>query len=87
MTVPDWISTDWTKAFFAAERQLSPKLEQLVRTDAFLDVLAVTNGLTAIAGRTVRDLGHGLVEAVGLPSSRQVQRLQRSVDALSRRTP
>jgi hypothetical protein len=82
MTVPDWISTDWKTAFFAAERQLSPRLERLVRTDTFLDALAAANGLTAFAARGVRDLGNGLVETVGLPSSRQVLRLQRSVDAL-----
>lgn len=82
--LPDWVSTDWKKAFFAAERQVSPRLEKLMRTDAFLDVLAVTSGLSTFAGRTVRDLGNGLVETVGLPSSRQLRRLQRSVDALAR---
>ncbi len=87
MNLPDWISTDWKKAFFAAERQLSPRLERLVRTDAFLDALAVTNGLTAVTTRTVRRVGNGLVEAAGLPSSRQVHRLQRSIDTRHRRTP
>jgi hypothetical protein len=84
MTTPGWITTDWKKAFFAAERQISPRLEKLVRTDAFLDTLAVANGLSRLATRTIRDLGNGTVEALGLPSSRQVHRLQRSVDALNR---
>ena len=87
MSAPDWFTTDWKKAFFAAERRLSPKLEQLVRTDAVLDALAVATGLTRFATRTVTALGNGVVETVGLPSSRQVRRLQRSVDALERRTP
>ena len=87
MSTPEWFSTDWKKAFFAAERRLSPKLEQLVRTDAFLDALAVTNGLTRFASRTAGSVAYGLVEAAGLPSSRQVRRLQHSVDALDQRTP
>jgi hypothetical protein len=87
MSAPEWFTTDWKKAFFAAERRLSPKLEQLVRTDAALDALAVATGLTRFAARTVTAIGNGLVETVGLPSSRQVRRLQRSVDALERRSP
>ena len=86
MPKPEWVSTDWKKAFFAAERQLSPRLESMVRTDAFLDALAVANGLSRFVSRSASRVGNGLVEAVGLPSSRQVRRLQRSVDALDRRT-
>jgi hypothetical protein len=86
MTTPGRITTDWKKAFFAAERRLSPRLEELVRTDAFLDTLAVTNGLSRLATRTIRDLGNGLVETLGLPSNRQLRQLQRSVDALNRGT-
>ena len=86
MSAPAWFTADWKKAFFAAERRLSPKLEQLVRTDAALDALAVATGLTRFAARTVTVFGNGVVETVGLPSSRQVRRLQRSVDALERRT-
>jgi hypothetical protein len=87
MSAPEWFSTDWKKAFFAAERRLSPKLEQLVRTDAALDALAVATGLTRFAARTVTALGNGFVETIGLPSSRQIRRLQRSVAALERPTP
>jgi hypothetical protein len=86
MRAPEWCTTDWKKAFFAVERRLSPKLEQLVRTDAALDALAVATGLTRFAARTISAVGNGVVETVGLPSSRQVRRLQRSVDALERRT-
>jgi hypothetical protein len=86
MSVPAWFTADWKKAFFVAERRLSPKLEQLVRTDAALDALAVATGLTRFAARTVTTFGNGVVETVGLPSSRQIRRLQRSVDALERPT-
>jgi hypothetical protein len=78
------ITTDWKKAFFAAERRLSPQLEKLVRTEAFLDAVSVANGLTRLTTRTARDAGNRVVEALGLPSSRQVQRLQRSIDAMNR---
>lgn len=78
------LTTDWKKTFFAAEGRLSPRLEQLVRTDTFLDTLAVTNGLSRIVSRAISSLGNGTVEALGLPSSRQIRRLQRSVDALNR---
>ena len=58
MSAPEWFTTDWKKAFFAAERRLSPKLEQLVRTDAALDALAVATGLTRFAARTVTAFGN-----------------------------
>src|SRR5437660_12869169 len=86
MSAPEWFTTDWKKVFFAAERRLSPKLEQLVRTDAALDALDVATGLTRFAARTVTAFGYGLVEPVGLPSSRQVRRLHRSVEAMVLRT-
>ena len=79
------LPTHWTQVFFAAESRLSPRLERLVRTDAFLDTVAVANGVSRLAKRAASDLGNGIVEALGLPSSRQVRQLQRSVDALDRR--
>jgi hypothetical protein len=44
----------------------------------------VATGLSRLVSRTAYRAGNGLVEALGLPSSRQVRRLQRSVDALNR---
>jgi hypothetical protein len=78
------IPTSWTQVFFAVESRLSPRLERAVRTDAFLDTVAVANGVSRLAKRSAENLGNGIVEALGLPSSRQVRRLQRSVDALNR---
>ena len=78
------LPTHWTQVFFAAESRLSPRLERLVRTDGFLDTLAVANGVSRLAKRSAGNFGNGLVEALGLPSSRQVRQLQRSVDALNR---
>ena len=45
----------------------------------------MANGVSRLAKRAASDLGNGIVEALGLPSSRQVRQLQRSVDALNRR--
>ena len=84
--MPDFSAApiDWKQLFFAVESRLSPRLERLVRTDGFLDTLAVANGASRLAKRSAGNFGNGLVEALGLPSSRQVRQLQRSVDALNR---
>lgn len=84
MTLPEWVGTDLTKAFFAAERHLSPRLEAVLRTDAALDTLAATHAVRRILGRAVYDTTNGAVEALGLPSSRQVRRLQQSIDHAER---
>ena len=54
--------TDWTKLYFLVEKRVSPRLEQLTRTAGFLDVVAVANGVSWMATRTVRDCGSSLVE-------------------------
>jgi hypothetical protein len=80
--LPDW-TTDWKAAFFAVERRLSPPLERLVRTDAFLDALTVWNSLSRLAGRSVGGVRTAIAASVGLPTTRQIADLQRSVDRLS----
>jgi hypothetical protein len=84
MALPPWVSTDLAQAFFAAERRLSPRLEAALRTDAALDALAVLHTLRRLAGRALNGATNGMVEAIGLPSSRQVRRLQRSIDDMQR---
>jgi hypothetical protein len=83
MTLPTWVSTDPTKAFFAAERTLSPRLEAALRTDAALDALAAALAVRRLIGRAAHRVINGTVEAVGLPSSRQLRRLQKSLDGRS----
>ena len=56
-----------------------------VRTDAFLDTVAVANGVSRVAGRTVRGIANGVTETLGLPSRRQVEGLQRSLDELNQK--
>ena len=84
MKLPTWVSTDPTQAFFAAERALSPRLEAALRTDAALDALAAAFAVRRLIGLAADSVANGVVEAVGLPSSRQLRRLQRSLDELGR---
>src|ERR1700755_451796 len=81
LRLPDW-ATDWKVAFFAAERRLSPRLEQAVRTDVFLDAMTVANSLGRLAQRSADGARYAIADALGLPTSRQIAHLQRSMDRL-----
>ncbi len=81
LKLPDWAS-DWRVAFFAAERRLSPRLEQAIRTDVFLDAMTVANSLNRLAQRSADAARYLIADALGLPTSRQVADLQRSMDRL-----
>ena len=81
LNLPDW-ATDWTVAFFAAERRLSPRLEQATRTDVFLDAMTVANSLSRLAQRSVDGARYAIADGLGLPTSRQIADLQRSMDQL-----
>ena len=81
LNLPAW-ATDWKTAFFAAERRLSPRLEQAVRTDTVLDAITVANSLGRLAHRSVDAARYAIADALGLPSSRQIAQLQYSVDRL-----
>ena len=75
------ITTDWKKLFFTVEGMLSPRLEEMTRSEAFLDTVAVVNGISRVTKSTVRGVGTTVLEGLGLPSGRQLARLQRSLDA------
>ena len=81
LKVPDW-ATDWKVAFFAAERLLSPRLEQAIRTDALLDAMTVANSLSRLANRSAGRARYSIADGLGLPTSRQIAQLQRSIDQL-----
>src|ERR1700751_4238624 len=81
LELPEW-ATDWKVAFFAAERRLSPRLEQAIRTDAFLDAITVANSISRLANRSANGARYAIAGAVGLPTSQQVAQLQRSIDQL-----
>jgi hypothetical protein len=78
---PDW-ATDWNVAFFAAERRLSPRLEQAIRTDVLLDAVTVASSLGRLAQRSADGARYLIAGALGLPTSRQAADLQRSMDRL-----
>lgn len=82
--VPSWITRDPVQTYYGLEKVVSPRLEQALRTDAAMDAITVGLAVRRIVGRTAVGVTNGLVEAVGLPSSRQVRRLQRSLDELQR---
>jgi hypothetical protein len=84
MSLPAWVSPDLTNAFFAAERQVSPRLEAALRTDAAMDVLAVSHALRRLLGGAVTGATNPVVETLGLPSRRQIRQLQQSIDELRR---
>src|ERR1700756_3777466 len=79
--LPDW-ATDWKVAFFSAERRLTPRLEQAIRTDVFLDAMTVANSLSRLAQRSADGARYLIADALGVPTSRQVADLQRSMDKL-----
>jgi hypothetical protein len=81
LNLPDW-ATDWKTAFFTAERRLSPRLEQAVRTDTVLDAMTVANSLGRLAHRSVDAARFAIADALGLPTSRQIAQLQYSIDRL-----
>jgi hypothetical protein len=81
LKLPDW-ATDWKVAFFAAEQPLSLRLEQATRTDVFLDAMTVANSLSRLAQRSADGARYAIADALGLPTSRQVAGLQRSMDQL-----
>jgi hypothetical protein len=70
------------EVFSAAERRLSPRVEAWVRTDAFLDLVAVANSVSSRGGRSLEGTIARAVETLGFPSARQVRALQRSLDEM-----
>lgn len=85
MALPGWVTVDLTHLYFAAERVVSPRLEAALRTDLAMDVVTISVGLRRVAGEAASDAVHGLVEALGLPSGRQIRQLQQSIDDLRER--
>ena len=71
LKLPEW-ATDWKVAFFAAERRLSPRLEQAIGTDVVLDAMTVANSLSRLAQRSADGARYSIADTLGLPTSRQV---------------
>jgi hypothetical protein len=71
------------RVFNAVERRVSPRLEEWVRSDAFLDAVAVGTSVSRRGARTIEGALASVLETVGVPSARQVRSLQRSLDLLA----
>jgi hypothetical protein len=84
MSLSTWVRPDLPKALFAAERQVSPRLEAALRTDVGMDVLAVSYAFRRLLRGAMTGSANRVVETLGLPSSRQIRRLQQSIDQLCR---
>ena len=78
------IPTNWRSAYYLAERHASPRIESLTRTGAILDAIALLTGARRATSRTLRRAGSATLEGLGVPSGRQVARVQRALDSLDR---
>ncbi len=74
----------WRQAFDAVERQVTPRAEELVRTEAFTVGAALTRRAVTLARGSARDLTARAWHLVNLPAGTDVSRLRAQVGALDR---
>ena len=72
------------KAFDVAERAVGPRLEEAVRSGAFLDALGVAARVQARVRRDVEKRSRGLLHLVNLPAASDVAHLRRQIAQLDR---
>ena len=60
------------RVFTTVERRASPRVEACVRSDLFLDTVAIANSVSRRAVRMVEGTLASALETVGVPSARQV---------------
>jgi hypothetical protein len=70
------------RVFTTVERRASPRVEEWVRSDLFLDTVAIANSVSRRGVRLVEGTLASVLEAAGVPSARQVRSLQSSLDRL-----
>jgi hypothetical protein len=71
------------RVFTTVERRASPRLEEWVRSDLFLDTVAIANSVSRRGVRLVEGTLASALEAAGVPSARQLRSLQSSLDRLA----
>jgi hypothetical protein len=71
------------RVFTTVERRASPRLEEWVRLDLFLDTVAIANSVSRRGVRLVEGTLASALEAAGVPSARQLRSLQSSLDRLA----
>jgi hypothetical protein len=74
----------WRQAFDAAERQVTPRLEEFVRTPTFSVGAALARRARSTAEASFRDLTARAWHLVNLPAGSDVSRLRAQVGALDR---
>ena len=74
----------WRQAFDAVERQVTPRAEELVRTEAFTVGAALTRRAVTLARGSARDLTARAWHLLNLPAGTDVSRLRAQVGALDR---
>lgn len=74
----------WRQAFDAAERRVTPRAEEFVRTDTFAVGAALLGRATALARGSARGLSTRAWHLLNLPAGTDVSRLRSQVGALDR---
>lgn len=74
----------WRRAFDAADRAVTPRLESLVRTERSARVIALTTRARAVVRSQVEGFSARLWHGLNLPASSDVTRLRAQLGALDR---
>jgi hypothetical protein len=74
----------WRQAFDAAERVVTPKAEELVRTPSFAVGAALVRRAQGVARDTARGLSARVWHLVNLPAGSDVARLRAQIGSLDR---
>jgi hypothetical protein len=74
----------WRQAFDAAERVVTPKAEELVRTPSFSVGAALVRRAQGVARNTARGLSARVWHLVNLPAGSDVARLRAQIGSLDR---
>jgi hypothetical protein len=74
----------WRQAYDAVERAVTPRAEELVRTEGFSLGVALARRATTVARSSARDLSARAWHLLNLPAGSDVHRLRAQVGALDR---
>ena len=74
----------WRQAFDAAERAITPRAEELVRTEYFSVATALVRRARNLAGSSVQGLSARAWHLVNLPAGSDISRLRTQIGALDR---
>jgi hypothetical protein len=74
----------WRQAFDTVERAVTPKAEELVRTEYFSLGVALARRAQTVAGRSVQGLTARAWHLVNLPAGSDISRLRAQIGALDR---